>query len=186
MPLGHRAAEPRSFETCSYRRLCGSEDVCLDASCSIPSPAFGAGHACWLPSIRPRTSPQSASSRLGRRLPGPASARASETGGSRARIRVRLYTRRSLPRAKYRVHTWWPRPRQRWAWRPGQSKRGPHKAISKQRSDELSWSKLKHQLSAIFSPGIVVERAERGAVEVILNIAWIVVVEDVEHRPAGA
>src|ERR1700694_1916030 len=63
---------------------------------------------------------------------------------------------------------------------------GPHTAISKQRSDELSWSKLEHHLSAKFSPGIVVERAERGAVEGVLNIARIVVVENGEDGATGA
>jgi hypothetical protein len=56
----------------------------------------------------------------------------------------------------------------------------------KEESDELSWSKLEYHLSAIFSPGIVVERAERGAVEIVLHIAWIVMVEDVEDGSAGA
>jgi hypothetical protein len=53
-------------------------------------------------------------------------------------------------------------------------------------SDELSWSKLEYHLSAIFSPGIVVERAEPGTVEIVLNIARIIVVEDVEDGPAGS
>jgi hypothetical protein len=47
-------------------------------------------------------------------------------------------------------------------------------------------SELEHHLSAIFSPGIVVERAEPGTVEIVLNIARIIVVEDVEDGPAGS